>query len=323
MSPGPARRRRSTGVALAVLLGVAGIGGPACAGPRDDAGDVRSPGSIEPDSASDPLTTAAAVVAADPQHESLTADTTTTTVRSGRPGRGGPPSLAQQLGEDVGANQLRVPPEPAAEGTWRFIGEDPSGPVAFDACRPIHYRVRVGPGPADGAALVTEALDRVSQATGLRFVDDGPVEAAPTSASFPSPNTKVDLDEAFAPAVIGWAHRDETDLWATDSEDTLGTGGQRTIMFTDGRKLAVSGFALLVPSDALADGFGPGMTVGNVLLHEVGHLVGLDHVEDRAEIMQARFDRSIPDGWGAGDRRGLWLLGASRGCASSSLHVGG
>jgi hypothetical protein len=322
MNPGTARRRWSPAVALAVLLGLGGLGAAACAGPADDAGTVRSPRSAEPDSESEPLSTGT-VVASDPHLESLTADTTTTRPPGGRTGRGGSPSLARQLGEDVSADRLKVPPEPPAEGTWHFIGEDTAGPVAFDACRPIHYRVRLGPGPADGAALVAEAVDRVSAATGLRFVDDGPVEAAPTSASFPSPNTKVDLDEAFAPAVIGWAHREETDLWATDSEDTLGTGGQRTIMFTDGRKLAVSGFALLVPSDALTDGFGPGMTVGNVLLHEVGHLVGLDHVEDRTEIMQARVDRSIPDGWGAGDRRGLWLLGASRGCASSSLHVGG
>jgi hypothetical protein len=258
-----------------------------------------------------------------PERERQPVGGTTTT---GRAARTVPapalPTLADQLGEDIKETQLSVPLMPPAAGTWRFIARGADGPVAFDACRPIRYRVRIGPGPAAAEALVAEAIARVSAATGLRFIYDGPVEHVPTSGSFPSPNASVSLSEAFAPVVIGWANRSETDLWASDGADTLGVGGPRTIVFDNDEKLSVSGFALLAPSDSLEPGFGPGLTAGNVLLHELGHLIGLDHVEDTGEVMQARLDRTTPDGWGPGDRRGLWELGASRGCASSYLRPG-
>jgi hypothetical protein len=233
-----------------------------------------------------------------------------------------PPTLATQLGEDVVAGELAVPPAPPVAGTWRFIAEGTDGPVSFNACRPIHWQLRPGPGPAEAEELVVEALERVTAATGLRFVYDGPVADAPTSASFPAPNDTIAVTDAFAPVVIGWAHRAESDLWASEGADTLGVGGPRTIVFSDGAKLTVSGFVLLTPTDLLAAGFGPGLTVGNVLLHELGHLIGLDHVDDPAEIMQTRLDRNAPDGWGPGDRRGLWELGSSRGCASDYLTLG-
>jgi hypothetical protein len=248
-------------------------------------------------------------------------DARTTTVRPTTTPRDVAPPLTQQLGEDLTANRLRVPPEPPAVGTWRFISTGADGPVSFNACRPIHYRVRVGPGPAEGEALVAEAVARLSEATGLRFVSDGPVAEVPTSASFPAPNQAVSLADAFPPVVIGWATRDETDLWTSDGADTLGVGGPRTIVFGNDEKLSVSGFALLAPSDSLEPSFGPGLTVGNVLLHELGHLVGLDHVDDGGELMQTRLDRSAPDGFGPGDRRGLWELGAGRGCASTYLQL--
>jgi hypothetical protein len=231
-------------------------------------------------------------------------------------------TLAVQLGEDVDPADLVVPPEQPATGSYRFIAEGADGPVAFDACRPVHYQVRIGPGPANGVDLVAEALGRVSLITGLRFVYDGPADAVPTSASFPAPNASVSLTHAFSPVVIGWAQREESDLWASESADTLGVGGPRTIVFANDERLSVSGFVLLAPSDSLRPGFGPGLTVGNVLLHEISHLVGLDHVDDSHEVMQARLDRSTPDGFGPGDRRGLWELGASRGCASAYLHPG-
>jgi hypothetical protein len=227
------------------------------------------------------------------------------------------------LGEDVTDADLQVPPEPPAVGAWAFIGEGADGPVTFDACRPIHYRVRVGPGPPGAAALVAEALNRIAAATGLRFVDDGPVDAVPSASSFPAADAAVELDDAFSPVVIGWATRDETDLWASDTADTLGVGGPRTIVFRNDEKLSVSGFALLAPSDTLTPGFGPGTTVGNVLLHEISHVIGLDHVDGPGELMQARLDHTAPDGWGPGDRRGLWELGAVRGCASTYLQPEG
>jgi hypothetical protein len=313
--------RVSGRAALAAAALVALLGAGCAAAPQDTTTIPRDPGPAEGSgSFEDPEGT---VVSPRPDGQPLTGSSTTTTrvPRSTTP-RPTTPTLATQLGEDIAAAQLTVPPAPAAEGHYGFIAHGADGPVVFDACRPIHYRVRVGPGPAGGDALVTEALARISAATGLRFAFDGFTDAVPTSASFPSPNATVSLSEAFTPVVIGWAWRSETDLWASEGADTLGVGGPRTIVFENEEKLSVSGFVLLAPSDTLAAGFGPGLTVGNVLLHELGHLIGLDHVDAPGEVMQARLDRNTPDGWGPGDRRGLWELGAQRGCASDYLHLG-
>ncbi|MGJ9411746.1 matrixin family metalloprotease [Aeromicrobium sp. CF4.19] len=48
-----------------------------------------------------------------------------------------------------------------------------------------------------------------------------------------------------------------------------------------------------------------------VLLHELAHLVGLDHVDDTDELM---YPTSGPLEWGPGDLAGLEALGEGR-CA--------
>lgn len=48
------------------------------------------------------------------------------------------------------------------------------------------------------------------------------------------------------------------------------------------------------------------------MLHELGHLVGLDHTADRHEMVFSESDYEVTD-YGPGDRRGLALLG-TQGC---------
>ena len=43
-------------------------------------------------------------------------------------------------------------------------------------------------------------------------------------------------------------------------------------------------------------------------MHELGHVVGLDHVKDRHELMNPEYLGL--DTWGPGDRQGLAVLGA-------------
>ena len=45
-----------------------------------------------------------------------------------------------------------------------------------------------------------------------------------------------------------------------------------------------------------------------MLRHEVGPLIGLDHVEDTAALMHP--DDSTQTTWGPGDRAGIAILGA-------------
>ncbi len=61
-------------------------------------------------------------------------------------------------------------------------------------------------------------------------------------------------------------------------------------------------------------GFGPGLTRGNLVQHELAHVAGLDHVQDRGQIMYPSISDRSPDGYAAGDRAGLAQLGAQGGC---------
>ena len=85
-----------------------------------------------------------------------------------------------------------------------------------------------------------------------------------------------------------------------------------------GRRAYVTGQVVFDRADLgqLAPGFGTGRVRGNLVLHELGHLVGLDHVDDRSQMLHTTVHGATPDGYAAGDRAGLARLGAASGCVT-------
>jgi hypothetical protein len=63
-------------------------------------------------------------------------------------------------------------------------------------------------------------------------------------------------------------------------------------------------------------GFGKGTRRGELLLHELGHVVGLDHVSSRSQVMYPTVGTSGSTSYAPGDREGLARLGRSAGCIS-------
>jgi hypothetical protein len=53
-----------------------------------------------------------------------------------------------------------------------------------------------------------------------------------------------------------------------------------------------------------------------VLLHELAHAVGLGHVADETQLMNAVATPNSPTTYAAGDLEGLWELGAAAGCTA-------
>jgi hypothetical protein len=53
-----------------------------------------------------------------------------------------------------------------------------------------------------------------------------------------------------------------------------------------------------------------------LLMHELGHAVGLGHTLDPHEVMFPVISEASPGTWGSGDLVGLARVGASGGCIS-------
>jgi hypothetical protein len=213
------------------------------------------------------------------------------------------------FGHDLRASQLSVPLEPTNDGPHAFLNVDSHGrPLRFDPCHIIHYVVHVGDGPVNGVAIVQQGVDDVSRATGLTFHYDGTTDKMVSVGRAP---------HLGDPVWIGWATKSETQAFADatgNSPDAVGVGGPIEATQGNGRRQYVGGSVVLLPTDEVGPGFGPGATEGNVLLHELGHLVGLAHVNDSDEIMNPSTSSLSPNGYNVGDLEGLGLLGASQGC---------
>lgn len=222
-----------------------------------------------------------------------------------RPGINAP----RELGE-VSAAPLGVPAlAPTGEGGYTFLRLHKNGsPVSFDPCRQLHYVVRPYGAPTGGRELLDSVLAEIALATGLKFVDDGATDEAPTETR--SPYQRDRYGDRWAPVLIAWSDPDESPELAgrvlgRAGPDVFGSPGDADERF-------VSGTAVFN---------GPELewllTSGNedkaraVLLHELGHLVGLGHVTDAYQVMFDTNANPLSE-YAAGDLRGLEQLGMGR-----------
>jgi len=208
---------------------------------------------------------------------------------------------------EVAAAPLRTPPvPPPGTGGYAFsLTHDGGGPVAFDPCRAVHYVVRPDGEPQGGHDLLRWAFGQLSTATGLHFVDDGATAEAPLETRAPYQPDR--YGDRWAPVLVAWSSPAETSMLSDGvlgraGPDTFGTGETDSLRFVSG--LAVfNGGAL---DQQLRSG--DDSKAQAVLLHELGHLVGLAHVPDPYQVM---FDTNAYPlaSYRAGDLRGLEQLG--------------
>ncbi len=210
---------------------------------------------------------------------------------------------------DESAVPLGRPPTTATvrADMYSFLTREPDGktPVTYDPCRPVHFALRRAGEPAFGEKLVLDAIAEVSAATGLRWIRD-PDTTEPTNFSR-EPVQIARYGNRWAPVLITWSSpAEEPEL----SGDVIGLGGSHPERNSFGTGTFVTGSLALDANDMLLVAKRPnGLALDKaIVLHELGHVVGLGHVGSASQIMFPQANPAITD-YQDGDRAGLAILG--------------
>jgi hypothetical protein len=227
---------------------------------------------------------------------------------------------ARHIGAARAAERYGYPPVPADAASHRllpavasnyatsyaFLATLPDGkPVAYDPCRPIHYVVRSDHLPSYGLAMIQQAVAQASAATGLEFVDDGLTTEPPDEHRA---SVQARYGDRWAPVLIAFTDSTETpDLAA----DVMGRGGSVTVTPAGPSSARyVTGVIVLDQGDfdneLRTNAIGAEVDRASIM-HELGHLVGLAHVSDAAQLMNPYEVGQWS--YAGGDRDGLALEG--------------
>lgn len=203
-------------------------------------------------------------------------------------------------------------PAPAGPDSYRFVQTQPRSaePVTWNPCRPIHYATS-GIAPVEGQEILASAFRRLHDVTGFQFVNDGPTSEPAVESRVPFQPGR--YGDRWAPVLVAWTTPgDVPELGGP----TIGRGGALSVSGDGGRRTYVSATLFLdrpqVESE-LADASAHGTSVTRraqlraVMLHELGHVFGLDHVDDPSQLMFPTMRLAITD-FGVGDLRGLHAL---------------
>lgn len=183
----------------------------------------------------------------------------------------------------------------------------------WDPCRTIRWRINNRQAAPGAFRDTKEAFRRLARATGYRFVYVGNTRGIPQYDA----NTWYPDDTHV---VVAWARRGQSSLF--DAYPTA--RGVGAAYYRDGYRngdgsptqLIDKGMVVIDSRAQLPAGFGRGVTRGDALLHELGHVLGLAHEDSRSQIMY-RYWTSATTNLGRGDLTAYERRGARLGCVTS------
>lgn len=203
----------------------------------------------------------------------------------------------------VDAEESRILPKvpiPADPGEYAFLRTVDGKPVTYSPCRRLEVVVNTAGAPPGAMSVVTDAVAEISRATGLSLTVVGE-----TDERYREQRRSYQPDrygDRWVPILIAWAGPRRV---AEFDGAAIGFGGSLAIDPAIGDPAYVTGAVVLdkeyfaVPGN---DGY-----LRQVVLHELGHVVGLDHVSDDSQIMWQGAVHGAP--LGSGDLAGLARAG--------------
>ena len=197
----------------------------------------------------------------------------------------------------TGDRLRRMVDQVRGEARYSFILDGPDNrPVGWDPCQPIHYVVNPEDAPANWQKVVENSIETVEDASGFDFTYDGETDARDFGRSQVT-------DGRTHPVLIAWADTEEEP--ELDGK-AVGIGGSTPVR-QGGKVRFVAGLVVLDEEAARQMMVGGRSRAAELILaHELGHVLGLDHVDDTGELMNPEYLGQT--GFGDGDKRGLEIL---------------
>jgi hypothetical protein len=194
-------------------------------------------------------------------------------------------------------------PKIFGDGEYEFLRTLNGRPVAFSSCQPVRVVINETLRPEGAEGLIEEAVGEAARASGLTISIVGRTDEEPSSER---EVIQARYGAGYAPVLIAWTTPEVMPELAGDIVG-LGSSTVRTEGSLDRTYLA-SGQVTLDAPDAdrrLRNGLSD--AVRATILHELGHVLGLAHVDSANELMSE--DPSLLDHYAPGDLAGLARLG--------------
>jgi hypothetical protein len=235
-------------------------------------------------------------------------------------------SLYTTQNKHANPNKNNTPPGTAAPSPKAGFNLLPglqgeSGKVArWNSCEPVRVVVNLQNAVPETLTITKIALKNVEQASGLRIEILGETEETYSNdrKNF-QPSRYSSQANKWAPVLLDWR---ETNVFQAslpkNSNDVVGwagpfwdTEGDTSQILTGSAQFDATWFKEQISQGNVTD-------PTSVIMHEFGHIIGLDHVDNKKEIMNP-----VENGftnWGPGDRSGLAFLGSGP-CLSNEQQI--
>lgn len=218
------------------------------------------------------------------------------------------------------APALAASPAGAATATYSVqyltLGNGHKVVARWNPCRTHTYKVNLAAVPTATRTTVlaeTQAALRVlATKTGISFTYKGATTEVPRAGSYATQSA--DIIVAFTTPLKTNYLYSAAEARGGNAASMRATTSGTTVTYT---AAIVKGYVVVDTAKLLRSykaGFGTGVRRGNLMLHELGHVIGLNHVSNARLLMNPVLSTYSPNGYAVGDAAGLTVVGSRAGC---------